>query len=137
MNYSGGYSYRGLPETLATIQENSQPEFMIVGLENVHTIALNRNIGFVQIMYSAEELVEYAINAYTAQQERRPCGAPCHYVNQSYAGSQDDRMLFEELLIQLTTQIDINVRTAYMRANVQRPIIGYVYKDQMLFIRLG
>lgn len=137
MSYTGGYRYTGVPDTQRTIQQNSDPEFMIVGLDDVFTTALNRNIGFVQILYSAEDLVEYAVNAYTAQQERRPCGQPCRYVNQFYPGSQDDMALFEELLIQLTTQIDNNIRTAYERSNVRRPITGYAYKDEMLFIQLG
>lgn len=137
MSYNGGYRYVGVPDTQRAIQQNSDPLALIVGLDSVFTTALNRNIGFVQIMYSAEELVEYAVHAYIAQQERRPCGEPCRYANQWYAGSQDDKDLFEELLMQLTTQIDNNIRTAYERSNVRSPITGYAYKDEMLFIQLG
>jgi len=137
MNYNGGYHFQASPAVADALQSYGEPEFMIVGLDNVFDVALNRNVGFIQILYSPEELVEFAVNSYVAQQERRAYGQPSRYYNAYYQGSDEDKPLFEELIIQLTSQIDINVNRAYERSNVRKPITGYVFKDQMLFIRLG
>ena len=137
MNYNGGYKFQPVPSTLNNLQSYGEPEFMIVGLDNVFDVALNRNVGFIQILYSPEELVEFAVNSYVAHQEHRPYGQYSKYLNAYYQGSDEDKPLFEELIIQLTTQIENNVNKAYERSNVRRPITGYVFKDQMLFIRLG
>lgn len=114
------------------------PDFVIVGMDRVIDHAIGRNRGFIEIMYSGEELAELAYREYLAREQRLPSPLTTSlYSNRYYTGVEEDRETFNDLMSQLVEQIRQSIASAYAYMKTNRPVIEYAYKDQLIFLRLG
>lgn len=113
-------------------------DFIIVGMDRVIDHAIGRNRGFIEILYSGEQLAELAYNEYVAREQRLPSNIPgSAYAVRYYTGVEEDRETFVDLINQLVEQISQAIASAYVYMKTNRPVIGYAYKDQLIFLQLG
>lgn len=113
-------------------------DFILVGMDRVIDLAIGRNRGFIEILYSGEQLAELAYNEYVAREQRLPSPiATSLYSSRYYTGVEEDRETFVELMCQLVEQIRQSIASAYAYMKTNRPVVGYAYKDQLIFLQLG
>lgn len=113
-------------------------DVIIVGMDRVIDMAINRNIGFIEIMYNGEQLGELAFQEYVAREQRLPSPTRQNaYSNLRHTGADEDRETFRELMCQLVEQIARDIAAAYAYMKTNRPVINYAYRDQLIFLQLG
>ena len=113
-------------------------DFVIVGMDRIIDHAIGRNRGFIEIMYSGEQLAELAYSEYVARENRTPSVISSSlYTERYYTGVDEDRETFVDLMNQLVEQIRQSIASAYAYMKTNRPVIDYAYKDQLIFLRLG
>lgn len=115
-----------------------QSDFIIVGIDTVIDQAISRAVGFVEMLYSGEQLIEEAYRFFI--EKKRTGVLPTHcgkYAGQTYTASNHDREYFRDVIYQLVSGIEAAVDRGYKAVYATRPIIDYAYRDYLIFLRLG
>lgn len=118
---------------------NNEYDNLIVETDKIFEYVLQRNVGFVQILYSAETLLSMGITTYNCHRTGQidPAANNNLYLTQAYPGANEDLELLFDLLDQVRIRVQQNVDAAVARYGQGRPVVNVLFHDFTLLVVLG
>jgi len=118
---------------------NNEYDNLIVETDKLFDYAILRNVGFVEILYNAEDLIRMGVATYNEKRLGQPWSNANNnqYINKAYPGATEDLETFLELLDQIAIRVEQNVNSAHACYGMGRPIGNVYYHDCMLLVTLG
>lgn len=118
---------------------NNEYDNLIVETDKIFEYVLQRNVGFVQILYTAEELLSMGITTFNCHRmgQLDPSANNNRYLREAYPGANEDLELLFDLLDQIRIRVEQNISAAVARYGQGRPVANVLFHDFTLLVVLG